>query len=190
MGDLNMNGQLLRGLPTESRPVYDGDEAVSWAQLTRHIQHVIRPFATRGYVDEKCADLAVRLRHKPVISLTTYPVVRRPPFVDWVFSEFKGYTVEEALMRMRYEFLFTGRIIRICTTSLRDETIKTQVLIARGDGTAASQKHVIIKENTQKTSEAVSIEFNFGNSLHLHIIEGVEHIFINDRVTLLLELDL
>ena len=55
MGALNMNCQLLHGLPVDSRPVYKGDEAVSWAQLTRHLQQILRPYA---------------LRNKPVISVT------------------------------------------------------------------------------------------------------------------------
>ena len=54
--DLNMNDRLLHGLPVESSPSYRGDEAVSWAQLTNHVQQTLRPFASREYADEKNAE--------------------------------------------------------------------------------------------------------------------------------------
>lgn len=32
-GDINMAGQLVRGLPTTYPPLYSGDEALSWSQI-------------------------------------------------------------------------------------------------------------------------------------------------------------
>ena len=40
MGALNMNGQLLHGLPVESSPSLRDDEAVSWGQLKNHLQQI------------------------------------------------------------------------------------------------------------------------------------------------------
>ena len=37
-GDLNMRGNLVRGLPTDPPVDYQGDEAVSWAQTVRLVQ--------------------------------------------------------------------------------------------------------------------------------------------------------
>ena len=38
MGVLNMNGRLLHGLSVDYPLSYRGDEAVSWSQLTNHIE--------------------------------------------------------------------------------------------------------------------------------------------------------
>ena len=52
-------GGLLHGLSVDYPPPnYRGDEAVSWSQLTNHIERNIRTFATRGYVDEKDDNIA------------------------------------------------------------------------------------------------------------------------------------
>ena len=67
-GDLNMGGQLVRGLPTNYPPLYRGDEAVSWTQVVGlaqdavgNLQDPINPqnAATKNYVDSR----------KPVITV-------------------------------------------------------------------------------------------------------------------------
>ena len=83
---------FLRGLPVESIPVYDGDEAVSWAQLTSHIQQVLRPHT---------------VRNKTVISVTAYLVITNSIANYWGFYGGQGRDVDG------YKTLTTGRIIKI-----------------------------------------------------------------------------
>ena len=69
----------------------------------------MRPFATRGYVDGKCADLAVRLRHKPVISVTATPAMVGSVANHFGFNEGRGRVAFHG-----YYTMAAGRIIRIC----------------------------------------------------------------------------
>ena len=149
----------------ESRPSFGGDEAVSWAQLTSHLQQILRTYA---------------LRNKPVISVTAYPVITNPPSNIWGFSEIESRIV------VNYIFPIAGRIIRICLLTRTDETIETRVRVSGG----STQQHVIRKENTQNISEAVLIEFNFGDTLSLNVLEGGEYLHLADCVTFLIELGL
>ena len=83
-GVLNMNGRLLYGLSVDYPPSYRGDEAVSWAQLTNHIERTMRSLATLDYVNthmlnqigaEIQGDLQMNERHirgLPVGSITNY----------------------------------------------------------------------------------------------------------------------
>jgi hypothetical protein len=45
-GELNMGGQLVRGLPTDYPPYYSGDEALSWSQTLR----LINDFTTNNTI--------------------------------------------------------------------------------------------------------------------------------------------
>ena len=178
MGDLNMNGRLLRGLLVESRPVYDGDEAVSWAQLTNHLRSTLRPFATRGYVDGKCADLAARVRHKPVIVVTATPAM-----LGSVATRFK-FTEVVSKSNATYYTMSAGRIIRMCLfrTGFGNTSIGVEVNNGR--------QHIMRLRNTTPAAENVSIDFNFNSRITLPVLDGGGPIHTSDHMVLLLELDL
>ena len=165
VGSLNMNGWLLYGLPTDSRPVYRGDEAVSWAQLTSHIQNVLRPHT---------------IRNKTVISVTAYPVITNSIANYWGFYGGQGRDVDG------YKTLTTGRIIKIIVHTSSHEVISTRVRILGGP----TQQHVFIKRNAHTLSQNTSMDFQIGSAISLTVMEGGSHIIMNDRVTLLLELDI
>lgn len=59
-GDLDMGGKLVRGLPTNHPPLYQGDEATSWSQTVGLVQDAVtilqnptepQNAATKSYVD-------------------------------------------------------------------------------------------------------------------------------------------
>ena len=50
-GTLQMSGNLIHGLPTSYPPLYKGDEAASWAQVTGIVKDTTTNAATKNYVD-------------------------------------------------------------------------------------------------------------------------------------------
>ena len=169
MGVLNMNGQLLRGLPVESRPVYDGDEAVSWAQLTRHSQQILRPFASREYVDS--------LRHKPVITLTAYTRGATGSHGGAAFDFNDGDRT------IRYHKpKSAGRIIRVCVLT---ENSKNFGVAIRVDGVL----DVIRTEGNTVFSRILSTEFNIADPINLEVTHEKRYLHGDDSITLFLELD-
>ena len=75
-GDLSLGGHVARGLPTAYPPLYQGDEAVSWAQAVSLVDGAVGNFAdpvedyqpaTKGYVDRYTRSLGGP--RKPVIAV-------------------------------------------------------------------------------------------------------------------------
>ena len=93
---------------------------------------MIRPFATRGYVDGKCADLAVRLRRKPVFRFTAVAGVGRG-----------GGNVSTFLFNHNntYQAVAPGRIIRIYLHTRTRENVSVGVWIN------SEQQHILRKKN-------------------------------------------
>jgi hypothetical protein len=56
-GNLNMNGHLIQGLSTNYPPVYKGDEAASWAQVTAITTDVLTTSVTRDGNSEMTGNL-------------------------------------------------------------------------------------------------------------------------------------
>ena len=72
-----VNKNYVDNIATTTSASYRGNGAVSWSQLTNHLEQIMRPLATREYVNnlEEYIDNFIvsskvyvdSLRHKPVI---------------------------------------------------------------------------------------------------------------------------
>jgi hypothetical protein len=56
-GNLNMNGHIVGGLPTTYPPVYKGDEAASWGQVTAITTDIVNTAVTRDGHSEMTGNL-------------------------------------------------------------------------------------------------------------------------------------
>ena len=168
-GALNMNGRIVYGLPIDYPPNYNGGEAVSWRQLAYYVDEKLR--SIREYVDS--------LQHKPVISVTAYPVITNSTADYWGFYGGQDRGVDG------YKTLTTGRSIKIYIYTSSHEVISTRVRILGG----STEQHVITKRELAALSQTVSMEFFTGSTISLTIMDGRAYIREGDRVTLLLELD-
>ena len=52
-GTLQMSGNLVHGLPTSYPPLYKGDEAATWAQVTGTVKDATMNAATKNYMDTR-----------------------------------------------------------------------------------------------------------------------------------------
>ena len=51
-GEINMDGNLVKGLPTIYPPIYRGDEAISWRQTVSLVNDALRDHPTTEQINE------------------------------------------------------------------------------------------------------------------------------------------
>ena len=78
----------------------------------------------------------------------------------------------------------SGRIVRMCLFTTNHKNVSIMVRISN------KNRYILRKGNSTSIADNVSIDFGFGDSIFLSVLEGREHIRGNGYITLLIELDM
>lgn len=171
-GTLQMNGNLVRGLPRDYPPMYTGDEAISWEQAVGLIQDAVK---------------------KRVI--TIWAEVRRrlgEGKFQWSFGDSGGRHIQRY---SGYTMLAPGRVIRmglaanVPAVEETDAPNATVCLVCNG---AINQNYCVTKPHDQPAATVIfnpPLELAEGDVLNFYTETTVTHAQLA-VVTLLIELDL
>ena len=173
-GDLNMGGNLVRGLPTEYPPTdYQGDEAPSWFQVVRLTQEAANNDSTQGTGRKPI--IAVWAEENGGLSANEYEF----SFGNGVTT--RGYS--------GYPMLVPGKVIRMgLLTTPQDKRARVGLVV---NGTAVPER-VVSKSATQTVgivSWGAAYELAPGDCINFKTLSadlGIQ----SAVVSLLIELDI
>ena len=188
IGDLNMSGNVIRGLSTVRPVTHHGDEAISWGQAADFIYNSFRNLpeptepthaTTKNYVD--------RTRIKPVISIMA--TERGPLTVDrfeWNFAN------ERPNENGGYVMTSPGRLVRLglkCVLSQPEELIMVALTVNGNTHDKYYNVTQLAGANSGTRTFETPLELNEGDVINF-ISASTNPYPTASYVTALIELDL